>query len=116
MGFRTRRHMIPQPDTSGGSELTDRVWVTGRDRPTDRYMGGTAARAHVYWVGKDAKSRARVQNWPIGPALLEVLGDLNAEVREALADERARLREDGYAEDLPLPALWQAPDSPFRAA
>jgi hypothetical protein len=44
------------------------------------------------------------------------LGNLNAEVREALADERARLREDGYPEDLPLPALWQAPDSPYTAA
>jgi hypothetical protein len=80
-------------------------------------MGGTAAaRAHVYWVGKDPKTRERVQNWPVVPALLEALGNLNAEVREALADERARLRADGYPEDLPLPALWQAPDSPYTAA
>jgi hypothetical protein len=77
-------------------------------------MGGTAAaRAHIYWVGKDPKTRERVQNWPVGPALLEVLGDLNAEVRKALENERARLREAGYPEDLPLPALWQAPDSPY---
>ena len=69
-------------------------------------MGVTAtARAHIYWVGKDPKTRERVQNWPVGPALLAVLGDLNAEIREALAGERARLREDGYPEDLPLPAL-----------
>ena len=81
-------------------------------------MGGVsaAARAHVYWIGKDPKTRERVQNWPVGPALLEVLGNLNAEVREALADERTRLSERGYPEDLPLPALWQAPDSPYRAA
>jgi hypothetical protein len=79
-------------------------------------MGTAAARAHIYWVGKDPKTRERVQNWPVGPALLDVLGDLNAEVREALASERARLREAGYPPDLPLPALWQAPDSPFIAA
>lgn len=103
--------------TSGGSELTDRVWVTRRHRPTYQDMGVTAAaRAHIYWVGKDPKTRERVQNWPVGPALLEVLGNLNPEVREALSDERARLREDGYPEDLPLPALWRAPYSPYTAA
>jgi len=37
------------------------------------------------------------------------LGDINDEVHEALADERARLSEQGYAEDLPLPALWWSP-------
>lgn len=103
--------------TSDGSELTDRVWVAGRRRPTYEDMSGTAAaRAHIYWVGNDPKTRERVQNWPVGPALLDVLGNLNAEVREALAAERARLREDGYPEDLPLPALWRAPDSPYKAA
>jgi hypothetical protein len=44
--------------------------------------------------------------FPSGPALLEALGDLNADVRNALAGERARLSHGGYPEDLPLPALW----------
>ena len=35
-----------------------------------------------------------------------MLGDSNGDVQEALADERARLSEYGYPEDLPLPALW----------
>ena len=43
---------------------------------------------------------------PVGPALLEWLGEINSGVRTALADERARLSEHGYPEDLPLPALW----------
>ena len=47
----------------------------------------------------------------IGPALLETLGDLNSGVREALADERARLRNNGYADDLPQPALWWTPSA-----
>jgi hypothetical protein len=34
------------------------------------------------------------------------LGESNSDVHAALADERARLREHGYPEDLPLPALW----------
>ena len=38
-----------------------------------------------------------------------MLGDINGDVQTALADERARLREHGYPEDLPLPALWWAP-------
>lgn len=46
---------------------------------------------------------------PLGPALLEVLGELNADVRDALAGERARLNHRGYPEDLPLPALWWGP-------
>ena len=44
--------------------------------------------------------------WPVGPALLERLGEINSDVHSALADERARLSEHGYPEDLPLPALW----------
>jgi len=68
-----------------------------------------AARAPVFWIGKDRAKQKRVRSWPIGPALLETLGDLNSEVREALADERARLRNHGYPDDLPLPALWWAP-------
>ena len=80
-------------------------------------MGVTAAaRPHVYWIGEGLKTRERVQSWPIGDALLEILGDLNADVREALATERDRLREHGYPEDLPLPALWRAPESAPAAA
>jgi hypothetical protein len=41
--------------------------------------------------------------------LLEMLGDLNADVRAALLGERARLSEHGYPDDLPLPALWWSP-------
>jgi hypothetical protein len=38
-----------------------------------------------------------------------MLGDINEDVQEALADERTRLSYYGYAEDLPLPALWWTP-------
>jgi hypothetical protein len=72
-----------------------------------------AARPHVFWVGEDPAARESVRAWPIGPALLEVLGDANSDVSEALADERARLRSHGYPDDLPLPALWWTP--PARA-
>jgi hypothetical protein len=34
------------------------------------------------------------------------LGDLNGDVRDALAVERAKLTNHGYPDDLPLPALW----------
>ena len=66
-------------------------------------MVTAAARPHVFWVGED---QTRVRSWPIGAALLTTLGEINGDVREALADERARLNEHGYPEDLPLPALW----------
>jgi hypothetical protein len=69
-------------------------------------MVTAAARPHVFWVGKDQE---RVSGWPIGAALLETLGDINADVQDALADERARLSEHGYPDDLPLPALWWNP-------
>jgi hypothetical protein len=69
-------------------------------------MVTAAARPHISWVGEDQE---RVRSWPIGAALLTTLGDLNNGVREALADERARLSEHGYPEDLPLPALWWSP-------
>ena len=65
------------------------------------------ARPHVFWIGEDQE---RVRGWPIGPALLETLGEINSDVHDALADERARLREHGYPEDLPLPALWWSPE------
>jgi hypothetical protein len=67
-------------------------------------MVTAAARPHVFWVGED-----RERGWPIGPALLEALGEINRDVQEALADERARLSEHGYSDDLPLPALWWVP-------
>lgn len=44
--------------------------------------------------------------FPTGDALLETLGRLNSDVRDALTGERARLSHRGYREDLPLPALW----------
>jgi hypothetical protein len=69
-------------------------------------MVTAAARPHVFWVGEDQMG---VRGWPVGAALLTTLGDINGDVQEALADERARLSEDGYPEDLPLPALWWSP-------
>jgi hypothetical protein len=69
-------------------------------------MVTAAARPHIFWVGED---RERVRGWPVGPALLETLGDINRDVQQALADERARLSEHGYSGDLPLPALWWVP-------
>ena len=69
-------------------------------------MVTAAARPHVFWVGG---KKERVRGWPVGPALLQTLGDLNHEVDEALAEERARLRAHGYPGDLPLPALWWTP-------
>jgi hypothetical protein len=69
-------------------------------------MVTAAARPHVFWVGED---RELVRGWPVGRALLETLGDINDDVQEALADERARLSEHGYPDDLPLPALWWTP-------
>ena len=72
-------------------------------------MVTAAARPHVYWVGKARESRRSVRGWPVGPALLETLATVNGDVHDALRDERTRLSEHGYAEDLPLPALWWTP-------
>ena len=72
-------------------------------------MVTAAARPHVFWVGDGPANQERVRGWPIGPALLEALCDANADVEEALADERARLSDHGYPADLPLPALWWSP-------
>ena len=69
-------------------------------------MVTAAARPHIFWIGED---KERVRGWPVGAALLETLGTINENVHEALADERARLSERGYPEDLPLPALWWNP-------
>ena len=66
-------------------------------------MVTAAARPHVFWTGEE---RERVRGWPVGAALLEALGDMNADVQDALAGERARLSAHGYPPDLPLPALW----------
>lgn len=81
-------------------------------------MVTAAARPHIFWIGEDRK---RVHGWPVGGALLEALGDINEDVQEALAEERTRLDEHGYPEDLPLPALWwsRAPEAaakPLRLA
>lgn len=75
----------------------------------DERVVTAAARPPVFWIGEDPATQQRVRGWPVGPALLEMLGALNSEVRTALAAERARLRRHGYADDLPLPALWWAP-------
>jgi hypothetical protein len=60
-------------------------------------------------VGVDSATQEGLLGLPLGPALLGFLGDLNSDVSDALADERARLSRDGYPADLPLPALWWAP-------
>ena len=49
-------------------------------------MATTAAtRPHVYWVGDDLANQELVRGWPVGSALLETLGEANADVGEALA-------------------------------
>jgi hypothetical protein len=72
-------------------------------------MVTAATRPHVFWVGENPATRKRVRGWPVGAALLETLGHVNPEVRQALAAERARLSYHGYPEELPLPALWWTP-------
>jgi hypothetical protein len=72
-------------------------------------MVTAAARPHVFWVGGDPATQELVRGWPVGPALLELLGDLNPDVDEALTAERARLGDHGYPAELPLPALWWSP-------
>jgi hypothetical protein len=70
----------------------------------------TAAARHLFEVRVvESATREDVFGCPIGPDLLDALGELNKDVRAALAGERARLDRDGYPEDLPLPALWWAP-------
>ena len=71
-----------------------------------------AARPHVLRRGPNAATRKRVRSWPVGTALLEMLGDLNPDVREVLARERARLSHRGYPGDLPQPALWWPAGAP----
>ena len=84
-----------------------RTGVCASSPPTyERTMVTAAARPHIFWIGED---KAGVRGWPVGAALLETLGDINEDVQDALAGERARLDEQGYPEDLPLPALWWAP-------
>ena len=76
-------------------------------------MVTAAARPHIFWVGENQR---RVRGWPVGQALLEMLGDANSAVQAALADERARLSEHGYPVDLPLPALWWNPAPSVKRA
>jgi hypothetical protein len=66
----------------------------------------SASRPHVFWVGDDPTTQQRVRGWPVGRALLAMLGDLNPDVAEALSGERAWLSHHGYPDDLPQPALW----------
>ena len=63
----------------------------------------------VFRVLSEPVERLPVSGCPVGPLLLKTLGDINADVRVALASERAELRGAGYPEDLPLPALWWKP-------
>ena len=72
-------------------------------------MVTAATRPRVFWVVGDCETPERVSSWPVGAALLETLAEINSDVREALSDERARLRDHGYPEELPLPALWWTP-------
>jgi hypothetical protein len=72
-------------------------------------MVTAAARPPVFWIGGGSATQKRVRSWPVGPALLQMLGDLNPDVGKALTDERGRLRDHGYPNDLPLPALWWTP-------
>jgi hypothetical protein len=66
----------------------------------------TATRRVYRRAAVHSATRELAPGFPIGPALLETLSHLNTDVRDALADERAKLNDDGYPEDLPLPALW----------
>ena len=75
-------------------------------------MVTAAARPHLFSVDAESATPARFGAWPVGPALLERLGEINSDVHWALADERARLSEHGYPEDLPLPALWWSAADP----
>jgi hypothetical protein len=93
----------------------DSTYEANDDKHGNTERGGhvvtAAPRPHIFWVGEDSETQELVRGWPVGPALLETLGSLSADVREALADERARLSEHGYPEDLPLPALWWKPQA-----
>jgi len=108
--------------TSGGSELSERVCVGARRRPTTRQastppVGGgwkgdtiAACAAQVTGVAAvESTARERLLGLPLGPALLGLLGDLNSDVGETLARERAQLDRWGYPTDFQLPALWWAP-------
>jgi hypothetical protein len=77
-------------------------------------MVTAAARPHVFCLGEDPASQEWVRGWPVGPALLDTLGEANSDVGNALAAERARLTYQGYPDDLPLPALWWAPRAQFE--
>jgi hypothetical protein len=72
-------------------------------------MVTAAARPHVFWVGDGPATQELVRGWPVGEALLEMLGEANPDVGAALATERARLSCHGYPADLSLPALWWPP-------
>jgi hypothetical protein len=86
--------------------------MTTAATPSDLgHMVTAASRPHVFWIGEDPANQELVRGWPVGPALLETLGDLNPDVSEALARERAWLSDNGYPGDLPLPALWWHPRS-----
>ena len=75
-----------------------------------------AARPHVFRIRGNPGTEARGGSWPVGEALLAMLGEANPDVADALADERAWLGANGYPEDLPLPALWWTPRTRVQLA
>ena len=107
-GLEVRLHMDLRWLGAIRMEVCDRAAPT-YEQHMPRMATTAAARPHVYWVGEDPATQELVRGWPVGPALLETLGALNSDVDEALARERASLSENGYPEDLPLPALWWKP-------
>jgi hypothetical protein len=80
------------------------------DGVCDANVATATVRPRLLSVVEDRTTRERLRGWPVGPALLETLGNLNADVRDALAAERNRFDRDGYPGDLPLPVLcWWSP-------
>lgn len=76
-------------------------------------MVSAAARPHVFWMADDPATQKRMRGWPVGRALLQMLGEANPDVGDTLAAERAWLDQAGYPADLPLPALWWARREPI---
>ena len=64
--------------------------------------------AAIDYVESIGKARIRTHESGLVTYAHERLGEINSGVQTALAEERARLSEYGYPEDLPLPALWWA--------
>jgi hypothetical protein len=78
----------------------------GRLRPSTYVRNVTKGTRRAYRAAVHSATGELAPGFPIGAALLETLGNINADVRDALAGERAKLAAHGYPDDLPLPALW----------